>query len=136
MRKFLIVIGIFALALAGVFFSTRTVPGQSAGTAESGQTIPTVTVDIRNNGVISTYSGIRATTAYDALLGVSRQTGMPVSTKQYDFGMFVERIGDKPSTKDNVWLYFINDASATAAADRQTLYDGDVVSWRYMEPSL
>jgi len=50
--------------------------------------------------------------------------------------MFVERIGDKPSTKDNVWLYFINDASATAAADRQTLYDGDVVSWRYMEPSL
>lgn len=136
MRKLLIAIGVIALALAGVFFSTRTVFRQSADILESGQTIPTVIVDIRNNGTISTYSGIRAATAYDALLEVSRQTGTPVSTKQYDFGMFIERIGDKSSTGDTAWLYFINDTSATAAADRQALQDGDVVSWRYMEPSL
>lgn len=99
------------------------------------QDVPRVTLTIVEEQSISTYSGILALTAFEALQSVAADKHILLKTKTYDFGIFVEEIGGKPNLKDHAWLYFVNGVSGDAAADKKILKTGDLVEWRYMEPT-
>ena len=94
---------------------------------------PQVTLVIDDGVTIATYSA-QAATAFEALLVVGSAQGFSLQTKQYDFGVFVEAIGDRKSTKDQSWIYFVNGASGTVAADKNELHPGDLVEWKYLQP--
>ena len=98
------------------------------------QQIPAITLVIDDGELISTFSGIPAVTAFEALTKTAREQNITLTTKQYDFGIFVEAIDGKAMTDDRSWIYFVNNVSATVAADMQPLQSGDTVSWRYMKP--
>jgi len=92
---------------------------------------PVVTVSLNNNGDIATYSGIIAQTPYEALVNVAQKERIPVVTKQYDFGVFVQKIGDLETGPDMAWIVSVNGKSLTVAADRETVKTGDMVEWAY-----
>lgn len=98
------------------------------------QKIPRVTLTLDDSVHIATYSGIPASTAFSALQYVSEKNTISIKTKQYDFGVFVEQIGDKPNTSDRAWLYSVNGISAEVASDTYNLYEGDTVLWQYIAP--
>ena len=83
---------------------------------------------------IATESGIEASTPYEALAFMTKLKGLELKVKQYDFGVFIEKIGDKANTTDNAWIYFVNGKSAQTAADKVALVNGDTVEWRYTKP--
>lgn len=91
----------------------------------------TLTLDF-GKGDIATVS-TTAKTAYEALKNVTDVKGIPVKTKQYDFGLFVESIRDIPSGREKAWIYFVNGTSAQVAADKYELVKGDRVEWRYTD---
>ena len=71
-----------------------------------------------------------AKTALEAL----EQTGLKIQTKPYSFGKLVEEIDGKPNTKEKAWIYYVNNAVAKMAAEKQTVQPGDIVEWRYEKP--
>lgn len=93
-----------------------------------------VTFVINNGESVATYDGVIAATVYDALVRVASQTAVPIGQKQYDFGVFIEKIGDKANTKDKAWIYYVNGVSGDVAADKKVIKPGDVVEWRYEKP--
>lgn len=95
---------------------------------------PRVTVVIDDGERIATYSGIEARTAYAALSSVAASRRIPLSTKRYDFGVFVFSLGGRVSGADTAWIFFVNGVPGTVASDRETVQAGDVVQWRYMKP--
>ena len=99
------------------------------------QTIPRVTLTLVDEDLVSTYSGIFATTPFDALQKVATDNQIFLKIKQYDFGMFVEEIGDRSNFTDYAWLYSINGVSGDVAADKKILKTGDLVEWHYMKPT-
>lgn len=98
--------------------------GNAAGLVES-------VVDFGDKKISSTVS---AQTAFEALEKIANQNSLELKTKKYDFGVFVESIGEYPNTSDKAWIYYVNGQSATQAADVQTVGDGDKVEWRYEKP--
>jgi hypothetical protein len=95
---------------------------------------PRSTFILNTGQSVATYDGILAATAYDALIEVSSRTAIPVEKKQYDFGVFVEKIGDYGNTKEKAWIYYVNGVSGDVAADKKVIKAGDVVEWRYEKP--
>ncbi len=93
-----------------------------------------VTIDYGDR--IATVSSITAITAFDALQKATQQEKMEIKTKQYDFGVFVEQIGDVANTKEKAWIYFVNGKTGTVAADKQLVVGGDSVEWRYIKPTV
>ncbi len=98
------------------------------------ETMPRVTVAIAAGESIATYDGILAATAYDALLAAASSAAIPIEKKQYDFGVFIEQIGDKPNTKDRAWIYYVNGIPGDVASDKKNISNGDIVQWQYVSP--
>jgi hypothetical protein len=92
---------------------------------------PVVTLVLNDGGRVSTYSGISAQNAFEALTVVTEKENIPLVTKKYDFGTFIQKIGEKESGTEKAWIYFINDASGNVAADKAELTTGDIVEWKY-----
>lgn len=138
MKRNLIILGIFTIALIGFVYAQRPKEGTKEVVLSQTQTVkderPLVSIVIDDNAQVASFAGISAHTAFEALTNIASATGMTVKTKQYDFGVFVEQIGDKPNTKNLSWVYLLNDKSGTVAADRQQLETGDTVTWRYTKP--
>lgn len=82
----------------------------------------------------TTYSDIQASTPYEALVSVASKNNITLQTKQYDFGVFVEGIGDQKNTTEKAWIYFVNGKSGEVASDKYTLKQGDTVEWKYTTP--
>ena len=93
-----------------------------------------VQVVLNSGESIATYDGVLATTAFDALTAVAKDHNIPIETKQYDFGIFVEKIGNLAKTKDKAWIYYVSGVSGEVAADKKSVTDGDVVEWQYTKP--
>lgn len=87
-------------------------------------------------GVVNsvTHKDIQAATPYDALVLIAKKNNLDLQTKQYDFGIFVEGIGNQKNTKDKAWIYFVNGKSGEVAADKYELKQGDIVEWKYTTP--
>ena len=93
-------------------------------------------IDFGNNESVN-YSTIpnKDQTAYTLLVEAASTNNLMLSTKQYDFGVFVEAIGDYKNSDEKAWIYYINGESATVAADNSELINGDFVEWKYEEPN-
>ncbi len=97
--------------------------------------VPAKITFIFNTGTsIATYDGVLAATPFDALTNVSSSHSISVEKKYYDFGVFVEKIGNFANSKDNAWIYYVNSVSGDVAADKKLLKNGDIVEWRYTKP--
>lgn len=95
-----------------------------------------VAVRILDDGPVATASGLTAGSVLEALQAVAARNNLVVRTKQYDFGVLVEQIGDRANTNDRAWIYFVNSVSGDVAADKKELNDGDVVEWKYIRPEF
>lgn len=88
-----------------------------------------VTIDFGNGkkltGEVSTQS------AYQALVQVAEANNLKVSSKQYKYGLMVEKIGDTANSQNSFWLYTVNGKPGQIAADRFVIYPGDTVEWEY-----
>ncbi len=70
-------------------------------------------------------------TAFSVLKTITEKEKIILQVKQYDFGVFVEKIGDFESTSKKSWIYYINGESGQIAADQQKLKNSDKVEWKY-----
>ena len=93
-----------------------------------------VSITINTGSSIATYNGVLASTVFEGLVRVTKKNNIPLETKQYDFGVFVEKIGIFNNTKDKVWIYYINGKSGDVAADKKTVKNNDAIEWRYTKP--
>ena len=73
-------------------------------------------------------------TAYSVLEQLAVDKNIELSTKQYDFGVFVESIDGKESGTEMSWIYFVNGESGNVAADQKQVMPGDKVEWKYVKP--
>ena len=94
---------------------------------------PAITLVVNDGERIATYSGVTAQNALEILTNVAEKEQIPLVTKKYDFGTFVQKIGDKESGTAMAWIYFINGKSGEVAADKAILTKGDTVEWKYMK---
>ena len=74
------------------------------------------------------------TTVSNLLESVASEKQIELKIKQYDFGVFVESVGDKVGNAETAWIYFVNVVSGDVAADQKNLQVGDKVEWKYIKP--
>jgi hypothetical protein len=120
----------FALFFCALFVSWKifSIPSQSK------QSLSSVNVTINTGISVATYDGIIASSVFDALAKVSENKKIQLKTKHYDFGVFVEKIGDLVNTKDKAWIYSVNGKSGDVAADKKMVKTGDSIEWLYTKP--
>jgi uncharacterized ubiquitin-like protein YukD len=73
-------------------------------------------------------------TAFSVLKTITEKEKIILQVKQYDFGVFIEKIGDFESTAKKSWIYYLNGESGQIAADQQKLKNGDKIEWKYEIP--
>jgi hypothetical protein len=135
-RKIFIGVLLFIVIATGIFFFfTKTKenikPTGISKTVVEEEKNPVVTLVLNDGEKIATYSGIAAHNAFEILTVVTKKENIPLVTKTYDFGVFIQKIGEKESGTALAWIYFINGKSGDVAADKATLTSGDVVEWKY-----
>ena len=74
-------------------------------------------------------------TAFDVLSFYVEKQGITLKTKKYDFGIFIEGIGDKIGDKNNFWLYYVNDKPGVSSADMTVIVPGDVIKFEFSDNS-
>jgi hypothetical protein len=57
--------------------------------------------------------------------------GVQVTTKQYDFGVYVEAVQGIKGEKGYFWIYYVNGTPAMQAADKYIVQPNDVIEWKY-----
>lgn len=132
-------VGVFVVGLLVIFgiagFLLRQNPQTESAAKQSREQAtaqkPVVSVTLNKNGDIATYSGIIAQTPYEALVAVTQKERIPVVTKQYDFGVFVQKVADLETGSDMAWIVSVNGISLNVAADKETVKTGDMVEWAY-----
>ncbi len=90
-----------------------------------------VVVDFGNGRKISAKTSAR--NVYEALLEIAKEKGFNVETKQFKYGVLVEKIDNVGNTKDSYWTYFVNNKMGEVAADRYLIYPSDKVEWKYQK---
>ncbi|MFA6501330.1 MAG: DUF4430 domain-containing protein [Parachlamydiales bacterium] len=97
----------------------------------------TLTLDYGNKNInsyeVTTKEG---DTAFSVLKSETEKQGIYLETQQYDFGVFVKKIGDLESTAKKAWIYYVNDVSGDKAADQYILKENDKVLWKYETPKF
>jgi len=121
-----IIIGVLGF---GVWYVRPTSPAKTTWTASNAAS-PIVTFVLN----ATTYSNIQASSPYEALVSVAQKNNIPLQTKQYDFGVFVEGIGDQKNTTEKAWIYYVNGKSGSVASDKYLLKQNDTVEWKYTTP--
>ena len=120
------------IGVTGIFWQTKHTtlftPSQTPNTAA------VVSVTIDDGEHIATSSGVTANNPFDALVTVTKAQNIPITTKQYDFGQFVQMVGDKTSSDTEAWIYFVNGTSGSIASDKYLLHTGDMVEWKFTAP--
>jgi len=89
--------------------------------------LETFTIELKNS----------TTTAFNLLENKAEELNFVLKTKMYDFGIFIEAIGDKENGQDEkYWMYYVNDEMPMAAADKEEIGPGDKVEFKFEKPSF
>ena len=76
-------------------------------------------------------------TAFDLLKNKAREFDIVLKTKTYDFGIFVEAIGNKENGESGkYWLYYVNGEMPQVASDKKELKAGDRVEFKFEKSSF
>jgi len=95
----------------------------------------TVSIDFGNKDIkVLEITAGTEDTAFSVLKKASETNNIELVTKQYDFGVFVQKIDKFESSAKKSWIYYINGESGQVAADKQKLKNGDKVEWKYETP--
>jgi len=127
---------LIAVSLLG-FFLLRNIQSRQKENQDTKSIVKTevantgATLVLNDGASIATYSGVTAQNAFEILTIVAEKEKIPLITKQYDFGVFVQKIGEKESGTIMAWIYSINGKSGEVAADKAGLNTGDIVEWKY-----
>jgi hypothetical protein len=132
-KLFLLLLLTFTISGCGLSKNAGIVPVPTATIAPMAKA--TMVIDF-GGGKISTYSGISARSAFEALEKVAVENDITMDVKKYDFGMLVNSINGSENTKDLAWIYYVNGKSPEVGADAYKLKDGDVVEWKYIKPTF
>lgn len=135
--KYYRIIIIIAVFLLGAFIFRGTFSKNFSQIPPSPVQAPQVVVTVIIDTGVSqkTYANIPASTPYGALFEASKQDNFEIKSKQYDFGVFVEGIGEFENTNEKSWIYEVNGISGDVAADKKDLVMGDTVLWKYVTPT-
>ena len=118
----------------GVLFVKNGLETKQAAKKTVTQTVskPAVSVTIDNGSPTELFTAsVSASSPYEALTIAAKQGQRTVTTKQYDFGIFVTGIGQVMTTNDFGWIYYVNAVSGNVAADKYELKIGDQVQWKF-----
>lgn len=91
----------------------------------------------KGEGGISEYQikSSNVSTVFSLLEKLSQSEGFVITSKQYDFGVFVESIdGVYNGSGDRYWQYWVNDKLGEVAADKKDVKTGDKVEWKFEIP--
>lgn len=71
-------------------------------------------------------------TALFLLEKVTNEAAINLETKQYDFGVSIEKIGEqKGGDNGKYWLYYVNGEMASVGVDQKNIKDGDTVEFKF-----
>lgn len=94
-----------------------------------------LTIDYGNKNISSYQASANSTsTAYSILKETLEKENIYYEVQQYDFGVFVKKIGELESGTKKSWIYYVNDVSGDKAADLYILKENDIVLWKYETP--
>jgi hypothetical protein len=69
---------------------------------------------------------------FDLLKNQAEVSNIPFKSKNYDSGVFIEKIGDKKNgEEEKYWLYYVNDQMPMVSADKYLLKAGDRVEFKF-----
>lgn len=77
------------------------------------------------------YSTTKDETAFSVLKNVAERENITLETKQYDFGVFIQKIDKFESTAKNAWIYYVNGEAGQVAADQYKVKDSDNITWKF-----
>ena len=141
MKRKYILASIFVLLISVLFIYkglnlSKELPNQTVQQNVAEKTFK-LKVDFGDNNIKSYETKTNAeTTAFSILRDQLVKDSIALETVQYDFGIFVKKIGDLESTAKKSWIYYLNGESGQVAADTQILKDGDLVEWKYETPKI
>lgn len=129
---------IFVLLLAGFFYyrnsNIKNVPTPD-GNAVIAEKKVNLVIDFGGENIKSFDLATNSEdTAFSVLKTTAEKEGINLQVKQYDFGVFIEKIGESESTAKKSWIYYVNGQSGQVAADQQRLENGDKIEWKYEIP--
>ncbi len=76
-------------------------------------------------------------TAFDLLKKETDGLKLPLKTKTYDVGIFIEAIGNKENGEnEKYWMYYINGVLPMVAADKQEIKVDDKVEFKFEKSSF
>lgn len=138
MRKYIIPILILVLASSFIFFkdyNSKKVSDVPSNQQSGYEARVDITLDFGNKEIKTGELVADANdTAFSILKKFTDKESISLETAQYDFGVFVKKIGEFESTAKKSWIYYINNESGQIAADQMKLKNGDKVLWKYETP--
>ena len=131
MKKYLLLIASLILTLV-IFLYYKQTPKQITPSTDF---ITTLTIDYGNENINTYEVQVNSTSsAYSILKETLEKENIYYEVQQYDFGVFVKKIGSLESGAKKSWIYYVNSVSGDKAADLYILKEGDTVLWKYETP--
>ncbi|MCZ2845989.1 MAG: DUF4430 domain-containing protein [Candidatus Bathyarchaeota archaeon] len=147
--KKLVIIFIFLVFLAGVFFISGEIllenqvkiyqeKYQAALRALSGVTIKYIVNKGEGEARIYQVTFRKDSTAFSLLERLGEREDFEIESKVYEgMGVLVESIDNvENGTDGKYWQYWVNDELPMVAADKKGVKSGDKVEWRFEKPAF
>lgn len=134
MKKWITLVALPILALISFFVFKPNKQNSSPTSIPLPSFNVNLTIDYGNKNINSyQLTADSASTAYSILKKTLEKENIYYEVQQYDFGVFVKKIGDLESGSKKAWIYYVNDVSGDKAADQYILKNNDKVTWKYEE---
>src|SRR3989344_9408957 len=128
MKKYLLLIASLILTLVIFLYYKQTTKQITPST----DFITTLTIDYGNKNINTYEVQVNSTSsAYSILKETLEKENIYYEVQQYDFGVFVKKIGSLESGAKKSWIYYVNDVSGDKAADSFAVNENDSVLWKY-----
>ena len=139
-NKYILLVSILLL-ISGFFYFRNINVGKDITNSDNAGVVSQSKVDLIINFGDGNVKNYNLTTepndsAFSILKTTAEKEKINLQVKQYDFGVFVEKIGELESTAKKSWIYYVNGESGQVAADTMKLKSGDKVEWKYEVPKL
>ena len=135
MKKYLL-LAVIALSIIGLFVFKNPILNRFQTPVKTVQPenkiAVTLNLEYEDKTVKSfNYTTTNDETVFSVLKNVAEREKINLETKQYDFGVFVQKIDKSESTAKNAWIYYVNGESGQIAADQYKVKDGDNITWKF-----
>lgn len=88
-----------------------------------------VNIDFGNDRKVT--GKVKAQNVYEALIKITSENNLVLDIKKYQFGVMVNKIGDKENKGNTGWTYLVNGKPGQMAADQYKVMSGDIIEWLY-----